>query len=125
MSSLNITTGLLGLGLAAIIVILVRRDHLYVTHALFWIVVAAAAAVLGLWPGLIDRMAAFTGISYPPALLLLVGVIVLLVKSLHADMLNTRLVREVRRLNHRIALFEADPDRPDRITQPASGTKAR
>lgn len=110
MANLHVTTGLLGLGLAAIILFLVRRDHLYVIHALFWIVVAAVAAVLGLSPGLIDRLAAFTGINYPPALLLLAGLVVLFIKALHADVLNTRLVREVRRLNHRIALFEADLD---------------
>jgi hypothetical protein len=109
--NLNLTTGLLGLALAALILLLLRRDHLYVMHALFWVLVAAAAAVLGLWPGLIDRLAAWTGIFYPPTLLLLGGLIVLLVKALHADMLNTRLEREVRRLNQRIAMLEADAPR--------------
>jgi hypothetical protein len=108
MANLNLTTGLLGLALAAIILLLLRRDHLYVMHGLFWVAVAAAAVVLGLWPDLIDRLANFTGIYYPPALLLLAGLIVLFVKALHADMLNTRLEREVRRLNQRIAMLEAD-----------------
>ena len=112
MPTLNLTTGLLGLALAAIILLLLRRDHLYVMHGLFWVAVAAAAAILGLWPGLIDRLATFTGIFYPPALLLLAGLIVLFVKALHADMLNTRLEREVRRLNQRIAMLEADAGRP-------------
>ena len=111
MGSVHLTTGLLGVALAAIILLLLRRDHLYVMHALFWVVVAAAAVTLGLWPGLIVWLAAFTGIVYPPALLLLVGLIVLFVKALHADMLNTRLEREVRRLNQRIAMLEADARR--------------
>ena len=111
MANLYITTGLLGVALAAIILVLLRRDHLYVMHGLFWVVVAAAAVTLGLWPRLIDRLATFTGISYPPALLLLAGLIVLFVKALHADMLNTRLEREVRRLNQRIAMLEAEADR--------------
>jgi hypothetical protein len=107
MATLNLTTGLMGLALAALILLLLRRDHLYVMHGLFWVVVAAAAAVLGLWPGLIDRLANYTGIFYPPALLLLIGLIVLVVKALHADILNTRLQREVRRLNQRLAMLEA------------------
>jgi hypothetical protein len=111
MSALNVTTGLLGLALAAVIVLLLRRDHLYVMHALFWVVVAGAALVLGLWPGLIDRLAGYTGIFYPPALLLLAGLVVLFVKALHADMLNTRLERDVRRLNQRIAMLEASAER--------------
>ena len=118
MLDLHLTTGLLGLALAAIILLLLRRDHLYVMHGLFWVVVAAAAVVLGLWPGLIDRVAESIGISYPPALLLLAGLIVVFVKALHADMLNTRLERDLRRLNQRIAMLEANLDR---VVAPASG----
>ncbi len=108
MAPLQITTTLLGIGLAAVILLLVRRDHLYLLHGLFWILVAGAAAVLGVWPGLIDRLAVMVGISYPPALLLLVAVVIVLVKTLHTDIVNTRVERDVRRLNQRLAILEAD-----------------
>lgn len=108
MASLQITTALLGIGLAVLILYLIRRDHLYLMHGLFWVVVAAAAAVLGAWPGLIDRLASWTGFSYPPALLLLLACMVLIIKALHADMVNTRIERDVRRLNQRLAMLEAD-----------------
>lgn len=108
MASLQATTALMGIGLAILILYLIRRDHLYLMHGLFWVVVAGAAAMLGAWPGLIDRLARWTGFSYPPALLLLLACIVLLVKALHTDMLNTRIERDVRRLNQRLALLEAD-----------------
>lgn len=36
MATLQITTTLLGLGLAVVILLLVRRDHLYLLHGLFW-----------------------------------------------------------------------------------------
>lgn len=108
MASLQATTTLLGVGLAVLILYLIRRDHLYLMHGLFWVLVAAAAAALGAWPGLIDRLARWAGISYPPALLLLLACMVLLIKALHADMVNTRIERDVRRLNQRLALFEAD-----------------
>ncbi len=107
MANLQITTSLLGLGLALIILHLLRRDHIYILHALFWIVIAALAALLGLWPGLIDRVAGWIGISYPPAALLLGAVLVLFVKSLYADITHTRLERQLRRLNQRIALLDA------------------
>lgn len=110
MASLQITTSLMGIGLAVLILYLIRRDHLYLMHGLFWVVVAATAAGLGAWPGLIDRLAGWTGFSYPPALLLLLACMVLVVKALHADMVNTRIERDVRRLNQRLALLEADLD---------------
>ena len=108
MASLQLTTTLMGIGLAALILYLIRRDHLYVMHGLFWVFVASAAAFLGIWPGLIDKLAGLAGISYPPALLLLLACIVLLVKALHSDMVNTRIERDVRRLNQRLALLQAD-----------------
>lgn len=101
---------LLGFGLAALILYLIRRDHLYVMHGLFWALVAGVAAFLGIWPGLIDKLASLAGISYPPALLLLLACVVLLVKALHSDMVNTRIERDVRRLNQRLALLQADID---------------
>lgn len=108
MSNLNITTALLGLGLAVVIIWLVRRDHLNAAHGLFWLAMAALAAMLGVWPGLIDRLAVAVGVSYPPALLFLAAAMALLVKALHADILNTRVEREVRRLNQRLALLELE-----------------
>lgn len=107
MANLQITTSLLGLGLAILILHLLRRDHIYILHALFWIGIAALAALLGLWPGLIDRIASWVGISYPPAALLLGAVVVLLVKLLYADITHTQLERQLRRLNQRIALLDA------------------
>jgi hypothetical protein len=114
MTSLDITTALLGLGLAAAIMWLLRRDHLHLSHGLFWLVVAVVAAALGLWPGLIDKAAALTGIVYPPALLLLVSVVMLLLKILHTDILNTRIERQVKRLNQRLAMYELEFQRDGR-----------
>lgn len=108
MASLQLTTTLLGVGLSAVILFLLRRDHLHLTHGLFWITVAGMAALLGLWPGLIDSIARVVGIAYSPALLLLGATIVLLVKSLHADIVNTRIERQVRRLNQRLAIYELE-----------------
>ena len=113
MLNLQITTSLLGLSLAVLIVHLLRRDHIYILHALFWITIAALAALLGLWPGSIDRVAGWIGISYPPAALLLGAVVVLFVKSLYADITHTQLERQVRRLNQRIALMDVqEPTNP-------------
>ena len=74
------------------------------------------AALLGLWPGLIDRVAVWIGISYPPAALLLGAVVMLFVKSLYVDIANTRLERQLRRLNQRIALLDARDSQPDQET---------
>ncbi len=117
MTSLNLTTALLGAGLAIIILVLVRRGHMQLSRGGFWISIAVVAVVLGFRPQLIDFAARATGISYAPSLLLLVGVILLLIKALQADLAGTRLERQVRRLNQRLAMYEADREQA-RATAP-------
>ncbi len=107
MMTLAITTTLLGAGLAAAILYLLRQDRLQLRHGVFWLAIAGGAAVLGVWPASIDMLARVAGISYSPALLLLGAVIILLLKGLLSDIEHTRLQRDVRRLNQRVALLEA------------------
>jgi hypothetical protein len=108
MLHLQVSTTLLGLGLAAVIMVLLRRDHLHLSHGLFWICVAIGSSFLGLSPGLIDRAAALLGFSNPPAMVLLGAVVILFIKSLHNDILNTRIERQMRRLNQRLAIYEME-----------------
>ena len=108
MLSLQITTSILGLGLAVLILRLLRQDRLYIRHAVFWTSTAVAAAVLGLWPKLIDIISMALGISFPPAALLLLACLVLLLKALYADILHTETERNIRRLNQRLALLEVE-----------------
>lgn len=121
---MQITTSLLGLGLAALIVLLLRRDHLYVHHGLFWLIVAIAAGLLGLWPRLIDTLAMWLGIAYAPAALFLLAAVVLFVKALYGDLTHTRLERDVRRLNQRIALLELQHNNKSDDATPARSTRS-
>lgn len=121
MAHLQITTSLLGIGLAVFILYLLRRDHLHLMHGLFWIGVAACAAILGLWPSVTDLFASAFGFAYPPALALLLGMLLLLIKALHTDIQSTQLKRELKRLNQRIAMIEVQSTpvntRPDESMQ--------
>ena len=108
MKDYHLTVLVIGFGLAYGILHLVRRDHLYIRQGLFWIVVAALSLGLAIWPYFIDAMGAALGIAYPPTLLFLVAIVVLMVKALLGDIAQTKLRRDLRRLNQRIALLEAD-----------------
>jgi hypothetical protein len=118
MKSFHLPVLVIGIVLAVCILYLVRRDHLYIRQGLFWIAIAAISLGLGFWPYLIDVVGAVLGIAYPPTLLFLGAIIVLIVKALFGDIALTKMRRDMRRLNQRIALLEADrpvpDDRPDR-----------
>lgn len=102
------TAALIGLSLAALILFLVRRDHLYVRDAVFWLLAAFASILYALFPRSIDWLAGVFGVAYPPALLLGLLSAVLLVKALLADLALTALRRDVRRLAQDIAMQRAD-----------------
>lgn len=115
MKDYYLTVLVAGIGLAGLILYLVRRDHLYIRQGLFWIVSALVSLGFAIWPSAIDSLGAVLGIAYPPTLLFLAAILVLVVKALFADISVTNLRRDLRRLNQRIALLEAEqPLEPDK-----------
>ncbi len=121
MITYQITSMAIGIGLAAIILLLVRRDHLHGPYAIWWIGSAATVALLGLFPWLFDRLAALLGVSYPPILAIVLGFSLLLIKMLTMDLERSRQERLIRRLTQRLAMLEAQaPLSPDAATTPPS-----
>ena len=108
MKDYHLTVLVIGFGLAAGILYLVRRDHIYIRQGMFWILVAVITLAFAIWPRLIDVLGVALGIAYPPTLLLLTAIVVLFVKALLGDIALTRVSRDLRRLNQRMALLEAD-----------------
>lgn len=98
----------IGLLLAALILFLLRRDQLYLRDATFWLATAVVSIAFALFPTLVDWLGGMAGVAYPPALVLAVVSVVLTIKSLLADIAQTQLRRDVRRLNQRVALMDAD-----------------
>ena len=113
--TVQIITGGMGLLAAALIIWLVRRDHLHADHGVGWVVVAGSFALLGFAPGIIDRIAHGFGIGYPPALGLSIAVIVLVVKTLLMDIERANIKVANRRLTQRVGLLEAEIDELKRL----------
>jgi hypothetical protein len=113
MKTYQIAVLFMGVGLAVGILYLVRRDHIYIRQGLFWIFIAFFSLVFGIWPYLIDLLGGALGVAYPPTLLLLVAIIVLILKALIGDMALTKVRRDLRRLNQRMALLEAQDGAAD------------
>lgn len=106
--NLAVTAFLLGAILFVGILTLVRRGQLHSKTAVRWIGLAAGALLLGVWPGLLDRIGALFGVAYPPMLLAYVVLIVVLLKVLALDILASRREVELRRLSQRLAMLELE-----------------
>jgi hypothetical protein len=106
MMTITVTAAILGLSLALLILYLLRRDHLYLGDALFWLITAGLSVAFALLPSLVDVVGVAAGVAYPPALILAVVCVALTIKALLSDLALTELRRDVRRLNQRIALLD-------------------
>jgi hypothetical protein len=104
----SLVTGVIGLSVAALIIILMRRDRLHAGHGLAWIVVAVGFALLGLLPEFFDRVAAFLGIASAPLLALTLAIAILVIKILMMDIERSRLELRNQRLVQRVGMLEAD-----------------
>ena len=111
MMSLGFFTVLAALVMVALIFWLLRRDRLPIMHSLWWLGVAALMLVLGFYPGLIDRAAVFVGITYPPSLLFIVGILVLFVKVLLDDVGVSRDRRRMIDLVQKVGMLEEELSR--------------
>ena len=98
----------LGVVLALGILWLVRRDRLHGSYALWWLLIAAGALLIGFYPGLVDWIGVKLGVAYPPMLLAMVAIIAVLLKLLGVDIDVTRRERRVRRLVQKVAILELE-----------------
>ena len=104
----SLVTAIIGLAMAALILVLIRKDRMHVHHGLGWVLVALSFALLGLSPGIIDRLAHFRGGGYPPVLALMLGFSLMVIKILLMDIERSRLETRNQRLIQRVAMLEAD-----------------
>ncbi|HEX7916411.1 DUF2304 domain-containing protein [Rudaea sp.] len=103
-----LVSAVLGIALASVILYLVRRDHLHGSYALWWLVVAAATLVVGVFPHLVDRLGELVGIAYPPILAIILGMGLILIRMLLMDVDRSRQERTLRRLTQRLAILDQE-----------------
>ena len=99
---------ILALSVIVLIIWLIRRDRLPISHAIWWLSVAAIIAVLGFFPGLIDTVAGVVGIRYPPSLLFILAILTLLIKVLLEDLEVSTNRRRLLRLAQKTAILEEE-----------------
>lgn len=102
----NITILIIGALLSISILYLVRKGKMHGPYATWWLLVAISAILLSIFPNSVDWVAAKVGITYPPTLLLVLSVSMILVRMLTMDMALTQKERKIRRLTQKMAMLE-------------------
>ena len=102
----NLTTLLIGAILAITIFIMVRRDHLHGPYAIWWLTIASIAIVLAIFPIIVNKLAHYAGINYPPTLILVLAVSFILLRMLTQDVHRTKQERKIRILTQKMAILD-------------------
>ncbi len=86
---------------------LVRKRALRAKYSMLWLAVGAVLVVTAVFPGLVDRVSDALGISYPPAVYLMIAIVFLLMVVMHFSWELSRLEERTRTLAEEIALLRA------------------
>ncbi len=108
--SYRITSCILGLIIAWILLLLIRGDHLHIKYSLLWFSLAIMSAFLGIFPGIIDYFGKLFGVHYPPMLLVIIGIGLIMIKILLMDINRSEHERQIRILTTRLALLENEKE---------------
>ena len=105
---LTILTAIIGFALLVIILELMRRRQLREKYALLWGAVAIVVVPLALFPRLLDAVSSVVGVASGVSLVLFLGLVFLLVLSLHLSWEVSALEEETRTLAEEIALLRTE-----------------
>lgn len=108
MISYNLTTGACGIAAVAIILYLIRKNSLYIRYAFWWLAVCLGILVFSIFPQLSDKAIHLLGVSYPPAFLFFIAILMLFVKILLMDIDRSKQEVRIRRLIQRLGMYEAE-----------------
>jgi hypothetical protein len=97
---------LFSLSLVAVIVQLIRRHRLREEYALVWLLASIAILVLSAFGGLVRLLASLVEVSYPPTLVLVVGLLFALLILLSQSVTISGQADRVRDLAQTVALLE-------------------
>jgi hypothetical protein len=103
--------------LLLVVLEMVRRKAFLERYALLWLLSAIVLLALSVWRGLLESLADFIGIAYPPNALFLVAFGVVLVLLLHFSLAVSRLSDQTKVLAQRLALLE---QRQSEVEQPSA-----
>ncbi|MCP3677887.1 MAG: DUF2304 domain-containing protein [Deltaproteobacteria bacterium] len=93
------------------IVELIRRGMLKERYALLWLFSSVVILILSIWRKLLDRIAIWFGIAYPPSLLFLVAFLFLMLIILHFSVVVSNLSERNKVLAQDLALIRAKLDK--------------
>ncbi len=97
-----------------VVIELIRRNHLKERYSLIWLATAVVLIVFSVWRRLLDVVALFFGIYYPPSFLFLLAILFLIILLLHFSTIVSSLSEKNRHLAQEMAILKARIEKRER-----------
>jgi hypothetical protein len=106
MTRISLLSLAIAIGLALVVLELVRRRRLQERYSLLWLAICVVVLVLAIWQSALTRIATSLGIVYPPNALFALSAGFFLILLLHFSTALSRLSAQNTRLAQRQAIIE-------------------
>ena len=97
---------ILGLGVAVVMILLARRSKIRFAQFMWWFSTICSVLLFAFFPTLIDVLGKWVGVSYPPTIISILGLGMILIKVFSMDIYITKNEQRYRKLAQKLALFE-------------------
>ncbi|VAW35219.1 hypothetical protein MNBD_DELTA02-144 [hydrothermal vent metagenome] len=92
--------------LFVLVIDFIRRGLLKEKYSVLWLILIAVVGLFAVWRDLLDRVAIFVGVQYPPSLLFLMAFIFVLLILLHFSVVISVLTERNKKLAQEVAIIK-------------------
>ena len=88
------------------IVVEVRKSHLSIKESFYWIIGSILVLILSIFPKIIDKVAKFFGVDYPPSIFFVFVILFLLYLLFRLNRIQALHSEEIRDLVQQVAILK-------------------
>jgi len=104
--SFRITSAVIAVFFFSAITGLIRKGRLHEKYSLGWFLIGWGILIFGTFPRLVDRIAAYLGVHYPPILLVYLGIGLLFVQQLYLFICTSQNEVRIKELAQQLAILK-------------------
>ena len=105
MIPVRITIFLIALFFFVVVAKLIRKGKLHEKYAIGWFLLGLGVLISGTFPQLVDGIAFYLHIHYPPILPICIGMVIILIQQLHLFIVTSRSEARLKQLAQEVALM--------------------
>lgn len=92
---------------------LVRKNKVDEKYSILWLFFGAVILIISIFPGIIENIASWFGVYYPPTLMLLLAILIIGAYIVHITMVITKQNKMIIKLNQELAILKQKYDKEE------------